>query len=228
MSQVDECRAAAVELRHQWRRVVQQGQHRLRYVAVHGLGERLPEGLVLLRQQVEAVALGLGDRGGEEVEAIVQRAEMGDPLPPELLPHQVRRPEDAPVLLAAEPPAVGQQGRGDVAHHHPPGVAVALGGDDRVVDRVGHPAEHAGGEQQRLAAIVFRVAVDPIRAGHDPLGDQTPAVGEHEALEQVSGPPGRDHRLVLRDLAEPETSRVSSRTPWSSRAPPAGVRGGAV
>jgi hypothetical protein len=125
MSAVDERGAAGLELGRERRQVLPQRQHRPGDVPVDGLRERLPEDLVLLRQQVEAVALGLGDRGGDETEAVVQRAKVGDPLAPELFPHPVRRSEDAPVLLPGQPLAVGQQRGGDVAHHHPPGVAAS-------------------------------------------------------------------------------------------------------
>ena len=155
---------------------------------------------------------------------------MGDLLPPELLPHEVRGREDARVLLPSQPLAVWQQGGGDVAHHYPPGVAIALGGEDAVVDRVREPAEDAGGEQERLAAVVLRVVVDPVRTGHDSLGDETSAVGEQEALEDVPGPAGRDDRLVLGDLAQAgDEPRVEQNTAgggrvWRSRARRGGIR----
>ena len=73
------------------------------------------------------------------------------------------------------------------------------------------------------------MAVDPVGAGHDPLGDQAAAVGEHEALEQVAGPAGRDQRLVLGDLAEPrDEPRVEQDTAAVVCAPGAGARRGRV
>src|SRR5205814_6766839 len=111
--------------------------------------------------QVEATALSLADRRREELKAVVQPAQVGDLLPPELLPHEVRGREDARVLLPSQPLAVWQQGGGDVAHHYPPGVAIALGGEDGVVDRGREPAEDAGGEQERLAGVLLRGGVDP-------------------------------------------------------------------
>ena len=226
---MDQGGAAGVESGHQRRGVIHQRQHGLGHVAVDGLGERLPEGLVLLRQQIEAVALCLADRRGEQLKALVEWAQMGDLLAPELVPHAVRSGQDAPVLLPGQALAVRQQRAGDVAHHHPPGVTVALGGDDCVVDRPRHAAECAGSEQERLAPLVVRVAVDPVRPGDDALGDQTATIGERDALEDVPRPPGRDDRLVRGDIAQPrDEPRVEQDAAVGARARGRCARGGGV
>ena len=174
----------------------------------------------MLGEEVDPVALAPAERRGGHLEPHGLGSQELDALAPEGLPHLVHRGQQAPIRLARHDAVVVEQLVGDVAHHQPPGVAVARGGDHGVVEGRREPVEHAAGEQQALAARVGGRAADPVGAGHDPLGDQHAAVREHHALERVARPAARREHGVLGDVAQAaDESRVERGAPARSGDP---------
>jgi hypothetical protein len=199
---VDERRAVGAEGGGQRGHVLDELEHCAAHVGIDRLAEGLPRRLELLRQDVHGFALALGDGGDREREPVALGREVRNIVVPKLRPHRRRGCEHEAVLLTGERGGRVEELGAHVAHHDPPGLAVALRGHDRRVHRGRHAREHAVREEQRLATRVARGAAEPVRAGHDPLGDQCAPVGEHEAVDAVPGPAARRERDTLGDLAQ--------------------------
>ena len=104
----------------------------------------------------------------------------------ELSVQRGRDAEDPPALLPRDPPIVGEEGGREIAHHHPPAVAVREHRLDPVVELRRHPGKGAGLPQQGGSPAIARHPAEPVRPRADSLRDQARAVGEDHPLE--SGP----------------------------------------
>ena len=158
-------------------------------VVRHGIGERVPGRLQLLRQQVGPGALGLGDPRSGHPEAIAEGGgSIGNPAG-ELGVKRRRRIEHLPALGAGEPALLAQKGGREVAHQHPPPVAVV---DHRSIpwSISRHAAEGARPPQQRGRPAVPRHPTEPIGGRTDPLRDQLGPVGEDHPFERCPGVAG--------------------------------------
>ena len=86
----------------QRRGVADELEHRRADVGVNRLAERLPGRLELLREDVDLVALALGERGGRALEPVAQGRQVRQLLAPERRPQLARAAEHEAVLLARE------------------------------------------------------------------------------------------------------------------------------
>jgi hypothetical protein len=116
------------------RRIAHGREHLRRDVVGHRVRERVPGRLELLRHQVGAVALGLGDAKRRHPEPIAERRDPVRNIACELSVHRRRDLEDAPALSTGEPAVVREEGRGEIRHQHPPSIPVRVHALDPVVE----------------------------------------------------------------------------------------------
>ena len=122
--------------------------------------------------------------------------------------------QDPPALGAREPALIAKERGREIAHHHPPAVAIGdartrcRGRVQRACARTRRPP------QQRRTAAVAGNAAEPVGTGPDPLGDQPGPVVEHDPLERCAGV-----TAVLKRPGRAPGPRRSSTRPGARRRP---------